>query len=161
MTKQSNSTAAEVLEINSRQRTFIRYLTAILIDLMVLNLFEEYWDAVIIPSFTISLLAAILLQVLLRMTIHVEHRIAARYKDVPGAGATFKRILYTWLVLFGSKFVILEVLSITFGNSVQFTGAFHGIVALIVVLLTMVAAEEVVARYTRYLGVRHSPAKTS
>ena len=123
----------------------------------ILNLFEEYWDAVSIPSFTISLLAAILLQVLLRMTIHVEHKIADRYKDVSGAGAKAKRVFFTWLVLFGSKFVILEVLSITFGDSVLFSGAFHGIVALIVVLLTMVAVEEVVARYTRYLGVRHNP----
>jgi len=50
---------------NARQQLFIRYFTAILIDLTVLNLFDEYWEYVEIDSFTISLLAALLLQVLL------------------------------------------------------------------------------------------------
>ena len=31
---------------NNRQRYFVRYLTAILIDLLVLNLFAEYTDGV-------------------------------------------------------------------------------------------------------------------
>jgi len=35
-----------------RQQLFIRYFTAILIDLTVLNLFDEYWDNVVIESFT-------------------------------------------------------------------------------------------------------------
>ena len=48
---------------SDNQRLFMRYFTAILIDLTVLNLFDEYWDAVTISSFTVSLLAAIVLQV--------------------------------------------------------------------------------------------------
>ena len=37
--------------------------------------------------------------------------------------ATAKRLLATWLVLFGSKFVILEAINIVFGDKVQFGGA--------------------------------------
>jgi hypothetical protein len=139
--------------LHIRQVLFIRYLTAILIDLTVLNLFEEYWDAVIIESFTISLLAAILLQLLLKLTIALEHRVAARFKDGPGGGAKVKRLFTTWVILFGSKFVILGALDITFGNKVLFTGAFHGIVTLIVVLVAMLAAEALVSRITHSLGV--------
>src|SRR5690349_4431528 len=89
---------------SNRQRLFMRYFTAILIDLVVLNLFVEYSDKVTIDSFTISLLAAILLQVLLRLTIAVEHRVAGYFKARPGGFMTFLRFFFAWLVLFGSKF---------------------------------------------------------
>lgn len=36
---------------SDRQRLFVRYLMAILIDLTVLNLVDEYWDLVTIGSF--------------------------------------------------------------------------------------------------------------
>ena len=36
----------------SSQRMFVRYLMAILIDLTVLNLFDEYWEHVTVDSFT-------------------------------------------------------------------------------------------------------------
>ena len=50
---------------SNRQRLFVRYLMATLIDLTVLNLFDEYWAFVTVGSFTISIYAAVLLQVLL------------------------------------------------------------------------------------------------
>lgn len=50
---------------SNRQRLFIRYTLAVLVDLTVLNLFNEYWDFVYFEYFTISLLTAVLLQFLL------------------------------------------------------------------------------------------------
>ena len=41
---------------SNSQRLFVRYFTAILIDLLVLNLFVEYSENVTIDSFTMSLL---------------------------------------------------------------------------------------------------------
>ena len=52
-------------EISGGQRLFVRYLVAVLIDLTVLNLFDEFWDLVTIGPFSVSVLAAVLLQVLL------------------------------------------------------------------------------------------------
>ena len=54
--------------------------------------------------------------------------------------------------------MILAALSFALGGSVQFSGAFHGLVALIalivviVVIVTMVVAEEAVARLYRRLA---------
>ncbi|HEY6644058.1 hypothetical protein [Povalibacter sp.] len=138
-------------EPSDRQRTFVRYFTAVLIDLVVLNLFAEYWDRVYVSSFTVSLLAAILLVVLLKLTLAVEHRIAAYFKKRPGAFMTFMRFFCAWLVLFGSKFVILEALVQVFGDDVRFEGAYHGIVPLIVVVITMLIAEEAIVRFYRKL----------
>jgi len=137
---------------SDNQRLFVRYFTGTLIDLVVLNLFAEYWDKVTISTFTVSLLASVLLQVLLKLTVAIEHRVAQFFKRWSGALITFTRFFCAWLVLFGSKFVILEALSMAFGDSVRFTGAFHGIVPLIVVVVVMLIAEEAIVRLYRRLG---------
>jgi len=135
-----------------RQRVFLRYLTATLVDLVVLGLFVEYWEYVSADSFTVILLAAIVLQVLLKLTIVVEHRVAAFFNARPGGFARFMRFLSAWLVLFGSKFVILEALVFAFGNRLKFSGPFHGIVALIVVVVVMLVVEAVLVKIYRRLG---------
>lgn len=137
---------------SNRQRLFVRYFTAILIDLVVLNLFVEYSDKVFVDSFTTSLLAAVLLQVLLKLTIAVEHRVAAFFNARPGGWMKFLRFFFAWLVLFGSKFVILEALAQVFGDKVRFSGVFHGIVTLIVVVIAMLVAEEAIVRLYRRLA---------
>ena len=135
-----------------RQRVFIRYFTAILVDLAVLLLFAEYWEHVHVSSFTIALLAAVLLQILLKLTIVVEHRVAAFFNARPGGFNKFMRFFCAWLVLFGSKFVILEALVLAFGDRLRFGGPFHGIVALIVVVVVMLAAEAAIVKLYRRLG---------
>jgi hypothetical protein len=135
-----------------RQRVFMRYFTAILVDLAVLLLFAEYWEHVHVSSFTIALLAAVLLQILLKLTIVVEHRVAAFFNARPGGFNKFMRFFCAWLVLFGSKFVILEALVLAFGDRLRFGGPFHGIVALIVVVVAMLAAEAAIVKLYRRLG---------
>ena len=134
-----------------RQRLVIRYFTGVLIDLTLLNLFAEYWDAVQVSSFTISLLAAILLQFLLKAAMWVEHHVALYFNARRGGFNKFMRYFGAWLVLFGSKFVILEAIALAFQGRVQFEGPYHGIIALIVVAVVMVVVEELLARFIRNL----------
>lgn len=141
---------------SNKQRLFIRYFTGILIDLVVLNLFAEYWKNVYIDTFTTSLLCAIVLQVLLKLTLAVEHWVADYFKAKPGGLMKFLRFFFAWLILFGSKFVILEAIAQLFGNDVRFSGAFHGIVALILVIIVMLVAEEAIVRVYRKLADRSS-----
>jgi hypothetical protein len=137
---------------SDRQRLFLRYFTGVLIDLAVLGLFADHWSAVHVSSFTIALLAAILLQFLLKLTIWVEHHVALYFNARPGGFMKFMRYFGAWLVLFGSKFVILEALSFAFQGRVSFEGPFHGIIALIVVAITMVVVEELIVRIFRKMG---------
>jgi hypothetical protein len=134
------------------QSLYVHYLLAILIDLVVLNLFDEYSEKVEIDAFTISLFAALLLQILLKLTLLLEHHVAAWFKAKPGRIWSVGRFLAAWLILFGSKFVILEAINIAFGDSVKFSGALHGIVTLIIVLIAMIMAEEFVIRIYRRLA---------
>ena len=136
---------------SNKQRLFLRYFTAILIDLVVLNLFVEYSEHVVIDSFTISLLAALLLQVLLKLTLAIEHRVAAYFNARQGMFSRFMRFFSAWLLLFGSKFVILEAIAIAFGTSVYFGGPFDGLVVLIIVIVAMLLAEEAMVRLYRRL----------
>ena len=138
---------------SNSQRLFVRYFTAILIDLLVLNLFVEYSSNVTIDSFTMSLFAAVVLQVLLKLTIAVEHRVAMYFNAKKSSSLnTFFRFFFAWLVLFGSKFVILEALTLLFGDNVRFDGMFHGLLTLIVVVVVMLVAEEIIVRIYRRLA---------
>ena len=134
-----------------RQRGFMRYLTATLVDLVVLGLFAEYWEYVNVKSFTVMLLAAALLQLLLKLTIALEHRVAAYFNARPGGFNKFMRFFTAWLILFGSKFVILEAVVFTFGGRLSFGGPFHGVVALIVVVVVMLVVEAVLVKVYRSL----------
>lgn len=125
------------------QRLFLGYTLFILVDLAVLNFFDEFWDLVVIESFTISFLAAALLQVLLRLTLHIEHRIADYFKAKGGKGAKGKRLFASWAVLFGSKFVILEAINIVFGDRVAFGGVIPFIVVAIVIIITEVILRKI------------------
>ncbi len=137
---------------SGRQRAFLRYLTATLVDLAVLGLFAEYWDWVIVDSFTVMMLAAVVLQVLLKLTIVAEHRVAAFFNARPGGFNKFMRFFTAWLILFGSKFVILEALVFALGDRLRFGGPLHGVVALIVVVVVMLVVEAALVKFYRSLG---------
>lgn len=136
---------------SNRQRYFVRYLTAILIDLLVLNLFAEYWQHVAVSSFTVSLLVAALLQLLLKLTLKLETVVAGYFEGHTGSGWKALRFLSAWLILFGSKFIMLGILDFAFGDLVTFTGPVHGVLAFIVLVVTMLAAEELATRVYRSL----------
>jgi hypothetical protein len=143
---------AEASLPSDRQRLFVLFFTGTLIDLVVLGLFAEYSDKVYVDSFTTTLLAAIVLQILLKVTIAAEHRVLAQFKGKTGAAWTAGKFFVAWLILFGSKFVILEALSFVFERDVHFEGILHGIVWLIIVVVTMVIIEELVVRFYRKLA---------
>jgi len=133
-----STTVPQSRTFSRRQLLFIRYLTAILIDLTVLNLFNEYWSYVEISSFTISLLTAIVLQLMLQITFKIEHGVGTYLMNKGKKGLRF---FSAWALLFGSKFAILWILELLFHDKIMFKGPFHGIVAFIVVIIVMVLTE--------------------
>lgn len=137
---------------STRQMLFVRYLLAILIDLVVLNLLAEFWDRVYVESFSFSLLVAVLLQVLMQGTLVLEHRVAGFFEGRSGGVWLSLRLFSAWLILFSSKFVMLAAISFVVGDAVRFTGALHGAVPFIAVIMLMIGAEEVVARVHRTLS---------
>ena len=139
------TTTTDSREFSKRQILFMRYFTAILIDLTVLNLFDEYSDNVQIESFSVSLFAAVVLQLMLQLTFKIEHGVGTYFKKKGRKGL---RIFSAWALLFGSKFAILWVLGVFFGDEIQFLGRFHGILTFIIVIVVMLAAEAVLRWFT-------------
>ena len=93
-----------------------------------------------------------LLQVLLKLTIAVEHKVAAFWNSKKGGLARFMRLFTAWLILFGSKFVILETIDLFLGNQIGFIGRFNGLLVLITVIVVMLVAEDLVLRFYRRLA---------
>ncbi|MEJ2455843.1 MAG: hypothetical protein P8103_17035 [Candidatus Thiodiazotropha sp.] len=137
---------------STRQRLFVRYFIAILIDLVVLNLFAEYWSRVYVEAFTVSLFVAVLLQVLLKLTLAIEHRVRHYFQSMAGVKGRILRVASAWVILFLSKFVMLGLIDIAFGDNIRFDGALHGAGPFIAMLFAMLAAEEVFIRLYRRLA---------
>ena len=150
---QINEDSQSQISYTKHQQIFVRLFTAVLIDLVVLNLLDEFWDKVVINSFFISLLAALLLQVLLRITIKIEHRISAFFNEKSGGFSKVLKIVSLWAVLFGSKFAILGAIDFAFGDEVLFLGQYHGIITFIVVIIVILLAESLVGKFNRWLGL--------
>ena len=144
--KPHHHVAAASAELPStRQRLFARYVIAILVDLVVLNLLAQFWSRVTIDAFSTSLIAAVLLQLLLQATLILEHRVAGLFEGRSGAW-TLLRYFSAWLILFGSKFVMLGVIDRVLGERLLFGGPLHGVIAFIGVIVAMLAAEELFNR---------------
>ena len=143
---------ADVDSLSRRQQLFLRFTYLVLVDLIVLNFFDEYWDLVQIKPFSISLLAAILIQALLQVTIAIEHSVADYFKQKPGKWAVTARVVLTLLIIIGSKFAILWAISVAFSDSVLFTGPKHGLVAFYVVVIAIVVIEQIFWKIFRILG---------
>ena len=136
-----------------RQLLFLKYTFFVLVDLAVLGLFNQYWELVYIETFTVAILTAMLLQFLLQLALKVEH-IAADYFFGGKTGTHIKvmRGVSAWAIIFVSKLVILEAISLAFGDSVVFSGPVHGVVSFIVVVVGIIVAEQAFLWIYRSLG---------
>jgi hypothetical protein len=112
------------------QQRFVSWTSDVLVYTVVLNLFVEYSDAIVIDSFTISILAAVVMKVLLDLLTGVEHAVREFFGRINRALG----LLAMWLVLFLSKFVILEVFDLIFGDHVEL-GKFIDVLLLIVAMM--------------------------
>ena len=143
---------------NRRQLVFFSWTRDVLIYAVVLNLFVEYVEKVVIDSFTISLLTAILLKALLDLILGLEHRVAHFFEARHGNLSRILRIISTWFILFVSKFLILEVVDLVFGDHVEL-GKFVHVLSLVISL--MVAREVVQRVYVALGSTETAPAESS
>jgi hypothetical protein len=136
--------------ITARQARFISWTSNVLLAIVVLNFFVEYVHTVVIDSFLISVLTAILLTVMVEAVKSLEHKIVAYFRAKPGTAYKVLGAVIVFSILFFSKFLILEVVNFVFGDHVEL-GHFIEIVALI---LTMLATEALMRAIYDRLGAK-------
>jgi len=125
--------------ITPAQARFISWISEVLVDIVVLNLFVEYAHAIVIDSFAISILTALLLKLMVDAVKGLEQGVSAYFAAKPGAVWKVLRYAAVWLILFLSKFVILEAVNFVFGDHVEL-GSFIEILSIIVAMLVANAA---------------------
>jgi hypothetical protein len=106
----------------------------VFVYVVVLNLFIEYLPQVISETFTLSLLTAVLLKGVLEIVVAAKNRVKARFRQASTPIGKVVAAVLLWVVLFGSKFLVLEVVALVFGDRVSL-GGFFSVTALILVLL--------------------------
>jgi O-antigen/teichoic acid export membrane protein len=87
------------------------------------------------------------LKILLEIILKLEHRVANALKAYK-----VLRIFFVWLILFGSKFLILEIVDIVFGEHVEL-GKFLDVILLVIALMV---AREVFQQIYLALGERET-----
>ena len=128
----------------------------VFVYVVVLNLFVEYLPRVLSETFTLSLLTAVLLKVVLEVVVAAKNRVKARFRaastpwgKVVAALLLWLVLFLLWLVLFGSKFVVLEAVDLVFGSSVSL-GGFFSVTLLILVLMLARAAVRRLLHFPNY-----------
>lgn len=118
---------------------------------VVLNLFVEYLPSVLSESFTLTLLTALLLKVVLELVVGVKNWVKGRYRRASSRTGKMVAAVGLWLVLVGSKFVVLEAVDLVFGDRVSL----GGFVPVTLLVLTLLVTRAVVRRLLS--GTRSRP----
>jgi hypothetical protein len=146
----SSADGSGEITITKPQARFVSWVSEVLVDIVVLNLFVEYVHTIVIDSFTISVLTALLMKLAIDAVKGLEHRVASYFRTKQGLVWRALGLISVFSILFLSKFAILELVNIVFGDHVEL-GHFIEIVALI---LTMLAGSALLRFVFRQLG-RH------
>jgi hypothetical protein len=131
------------------QRYYSDFMIDVLVYTVVLNLFVEYVDSIVIDSFTVSLLTAIVMKLLIDL---INHFVALAKGYFGRKGSTLAKVLFglsAWAIMFFSKIVILEVVQIIFEEDVDLGGFVN---VLMLVIAMMVARRLSTAVFVRLGG---------
>jgi hypothetical protein len=134
--------------ITARQVQFVSWSMYLLIDIVVLNLFVEFNSSVVIDSFYISILTAALLRLLLGATLQLEHHVKRSFETRSFTGSRVVATTVMFLILFTSKFVILEAVNLVFGDHVDL----GGLLEIMVIVITLIGAEAAFRTFFNLLG---------
>lgn len=141
--------AAPSTGLTPAQRYYVDFLMDVLVYAVVLNLFVEFVDSVVIDSFLVSLLTAIVLKVMIDLINLAVAKVKDYFGDKEGTAAKVLLGLSAWAIMFLSKIVILQVVQIIFEDDVDLGGFVN---VLILVLAMMIARAASTAVYVRLGG---------
>jgi len=109
-------------------------LIDVFVYVVVLNLAIEYLPSVISESFSMSLLTALLLKIALEVVLLLKGHIVVGLRAANTRRAKAAIGVVLWVVAAGSKFVVLTLVDLVFGDAVSL-GGFVSVTLLIAVLL--------------------------
>jgi hypothetical protein len=138
--------------VTRSQALFASWVTDVLLYIVILNLFVQYVPKVITESFTISIFTAVVLKLLIEVIARLEHRTRGWFDQREGRVWRALRAATMFSILFLSKFVVLEVIDIIFGDRVSL----GGFIEVVVLVLSLILARLGVRWVYDRLGERGS-----
>lgn len=120
--------------ITPAQRYYADFMMDVLVYTVVLNLFVEYADAIVIDSFTVSLLTAIVMKLMIDLINALVRRVKGYFDAKEG---NVPRVLFglsAWAIMFASKILILLVVQVIFEEDVDL-GGFVDVLALVIAMM--------------------------
>ena len=121
-------------DVDRARRVAPEDVVDLFVYVVVLNLAAEFAPAVVAESFTVSLLTALLLKLVLEVVVRAKNRAKGRFRAASTPLGKAGAGVLLWLVLVGSKFVVLELEDLLFGDLVEL-GGFVSVTVLILALL--------------------------
>jgi hypothetical protein len=140
--------------MTNAQHRYMKAMGDVLIYIVVLNLFVEFVDAIVIDSFYISILTAILLTALLDVLVVVEHGVHGYFEKKEAPIFRVISVVATFAILFTSKLLILEIVNFVFGEHVEL-GHFVDVLVLIITMMVVRRLANVV--YDRLGDTQETP----
>jgi hypothetical protein len=129
------------------------FMMDVLVYTVVLNLFVEYVDEVVIDSFTVSLLTAIVLKLLVDLLQYLVDQAKGYFSQKEGKFAHLALVLSALAVMFFGKIAILVIVAIIFEDDVDLGGFFNVLILVVVMMIGRRASGAVFLR----LGARKPP----
>lgn len=120
--------------VTKPQLYYVDVMMDVLVYTVVLNLFVEYVDAIVVDSFTVSLLTAIVMKVLIDLVQLAIVKVKGHFAERGGTGAKVLFGLAAWAIMFASKVVILLVVEAIFEDDVDL-GGFLNVLLLTVAMM--------------------------
>ena len=111
----------------------------VFVYVVVLNVAIEYVPAVISEGFTLSLLTAVVLKLALEVAIWLKGHVVRRLRAASTWPVRVVLGVALWVVAAGSKFLVLVLVDVVFGDAVSL-GGFVSVTTLILTLLLCRAA---------------------
>jgi hypothetical protein len=117
----------------------------VFVYVVVLNLFVEYFPRVLSETFTLSLLTAALLKAILEIVVAAKNWVKARFRRAETATGKVVAAVMLWVVLFGSKFLVLEAVGLVFSDRVSLGGFFSVTLLILALLLSRAGVRRLLA----------------
>jgi hypothetical protein len=118
----------------------------VFVYVVVLNLFVEYLPQVLSETFTLSLLTAVLLKGVLEVVVAAKNWAKARFRQASTPIGKMVAAVLLWVVLFGSKFIVLEAVALVFDARVSLGGFFSVTLLILALLLSRAAVRSLLQR---------------
>ena len=135
-------------EMTKAQWYYADFMMDVLVYTVVLNLFVEYDDAIVIDSFTVSLLTAVVMKVLIDVIQSLVDRVKSYFGPKGGRAAHIALVVSAWAIMFFSKIAILVVVAVIFEDDVDL----GGFLDVLILTIAMMAARRASSAVFQRLG---------